>query len=111
MFLDTLDNAAATGLPLVVNYITGFPGEAPDEAARWLQWVEREIALRRPALVAKVEHNTFQMERLAPLARDPRIDITRTWPWATVLGWWWKGAWRTRERHTREAREAPSVGA
>lgn len=74
-----------------MNLITGFPGE--DRAA-----AEAMRASVHDALVAaggpgfgQVEHNTFELERLAPLARDPRIEITGSWPWASVMDWRWKG--------------------
>jgi hypothetical protein len=44
----------------------------------------------RPALTAKIEHNTFQLERLSPMGREPAqygLVVTERWPWATVLGW------------------------
>jgi hypothetical protein len=73
----------------VVNYITGFPGADPSEEVAWLERVRHEIA-RRPKLLAKVEHNTFQLERMSPMGRMPGaygLDVTQSWPWSTVLAW------------------------
>lgn len=89
LFLRTLDAAAQAGVGLVVNYITGFPGQDPAAAAGELAWVREEIR-QRPGLRAIVEHNDFQLERLSPMVRHTEalgIAITREWPWASVLEW------------------------
>ena len=90
LFLRVLDAAAAAGVGMVVNYITGFPGEDAAAGVRDLGWVEEQLALRRPGLRAVLEHNGFQLERLSPMARRPEafgVRVTGEWPWATVLGW------------------------
>jgi hypothetical protein len=89
LFLRTLDAAAASGIALVVNYITGFPGIDRSEEDEWLERVRAEVGRRSHALVAKIEHNEFQLERGAPLARAlPRgLRITGAWPWSSVLAW------------------------
>ncbi len=89
LFLRTLDAAAEAEIGLVINYITGFPGQDPEAAARELDWLRGEIA-RRPGLHALVEHNEFQLERLSPMvpnARSHGLAITGEWPWSSVLGW------------------------
>lgn len=89
LFLRTLDAAADAGVGLVVNYITGFPGQDPGAAAEELGWVREEIA-RRSGLRAVVEHNEFQLERLSPMAQRADawgLEVTAEWPWASVLGW------------------------
>lgn len=89
LFLAVLDAAAEARVGLVVNYITGFPGADPSEEVAWLERVRHEIA-RRPKLLAKVEHNTFQLERMSPVGRMPGaygLDVTQSWPWSTVLAW------------------------
>jgi len=89
LFLRVLDAAGEADVGLVVNYITGFPGQDGFAAAEELAWVREEI-IRRPRLRAVVEHNDFQLERLSPMARSPeawRIEVTGEWPWASVLGW------------------------
>jgi len=89
LFLRTLDAAGSAGMGLVVNYMTGFPGQNRNDAARELEWVREELA-RRAGLRAIVEHNDFQLERLSPMARSPEahgIAVTGQWPWASVLGW------------------------
>jgi len=83
-----IEAAAATGVGLVVNYITGFPGEDLRAELLLLKHVERLVD--RPDLRARVEHNTFQLERLAPMARNPGrygIRVLASWPWASVLAW------------------------
>ena len=83
-----VDAAAATGIGLVVNYITGFPGEDLRGELMLLEHVRNLID--RPGLRARVEHNTFQLERLAPMARHPGeygIRVLASWPWASVLAW------------------------
>jgi len=83
-----IDAAAATGIGLVVNYITGFPGEDLGGELFLLEHVRR--LLDRPDLRAHLEHNTFQLERLAPMARNPGrygVRVLASWPWASVLAW------------------------
>jgi hypothetical protein len=89
LFRRTLDAAASAGIALVVNYMTGFPGADPEIERTYLDEVRAELAAR-PALTAKIEHNTFQLERLSPMGREPArygLVVTERWPWATVLGW------------------------
>lgn len=89
LFLRVLDAATNAGMGLVVNYMTGFPGQNSKAAAEELAWVREQLAMR-PGLRAIVEHNDFQLERLSPMARSPEthgIEVTGQWPWATVLGW------------------------
>lgn len=83
-----LDAAEFAGLPLVLNMITGFPGEDESQASHWLARVRAEAA-RRSRLKARIEHNRFELERRAALVSDPRIQVVEEWPWATVLGWRW----------------------
>jgi hypothetical protein len=83
-----LDAATEAGIALVVNYITGFPGE--DLQAELLLLEHVRNLLDRPDLDARIEHNTFQLERLAPMGRQPGrygIRILGSWPWASVLAW------------------------
>lgn len=89
LFVRVLDAAGDAGVGLVVNYMTGFPRQSRREAALDLEWVREQLA-RQPGLRAIVEHNDFQLERLSPMARSPEahgIEVTRQWPWASVLGW------------------------
>jgi hypothetical protein len=40
--------------------------------------------------VAKVEHNTFQLERLSSMGRSPAafgLGSVRSWPWESVMEW------------------------
>ncbi len=89
LFEATLDHAAAAGVGLIVNYITGFPHADADAERRERASVEAAIE-RRPALRARVEHNRFQLERLSPMGRAPErygLRVTASWPWASVLAW------------------------
>lgn len=89
LFLGFLNAAAAVGISVVVNYITGLPGADAREERRWLATVLAEIKTR-PSLTAKVEHNEFQLERLSPMGRSPDqfgLVVTGSWPWASVLNW------------------------
>lgn len=89
LFLCVLDAAADANVGLVVNYMTGFPGQNARAAADELAWVHEQLE-KRQGLRAIVEHNDFQLERLSPMARSPQahgIEVTGQWPWASVLGW------------------------
>lgn len=90
LLLDVLDAAAAARLPIVANYITGFPGEDPADADRTLAWLESAISARAPSLRAKVEHHRFELDRLAPIAgasAPPGLRVISEWPWSSVLDW------------------------
>ncbi len=107
LFLSFLDAAERAGIAVVVNYITGFPGTDPDEEQEWLQRVQAELATR-PGLVAKVEHNTFQLERMSPMGQHPErygLSVIRAWPWASVL------AWATSPRATEGRTQFPPSGS
>jgi len=82
------DVASVSGdFSLVVNYMTDFPWENSVESLAKLDEVK--------SLVSKVlgergcvEHNSFELERLAPIARTPALFGIRSvtaWPWASVL--------------------------
>ncbi len=89
LFLRVLDAAGEADVGLVVNYMTGFPGQNRVSAADELDWVRGQLE-SRSGLRAIVEHNDFQLERLSPMARSPEangIEVTGQWPWASVLGW------------------------
>lgn len=91
LFVRTLDAASRAGIALVVNYMTGFPGVSNDDELWWRAWLEEELR-RRPSLRAKVEHNRFELERLAPLAQrpPPGLRVVDAWPWSSVLDWTWE---------------------
>lgn len=89
-FSEFLDAASATNISVVVNCITGFPGVDPSDEAYSKAIIEHALKRRRPALVSKLEHNQFQLERLAPMALTPEqfsMRITKRSPWASVLEW------------------------
>ena len=87
LFAKVLDACASAGVHPVVNLITGFPGEEAAAAAEMLAQVERALFVAGGAEFGQVEHNAFELERLAPMASDPRIEITASWPWASVVDW------------------------
>jgi hypothetical protein len=89
LFVRTLDAAEAAGLAVVINYMTALPGADAEQDQLWLERV-RDSLRTRPNLVAKVEHNTFELERLSPIGRSPEsfgVRVTKTWPWATIMEW------------------------
>jgi len=82
-----LDAAAAAGVGIVINYMTGLPGADREEEQRWLRVLRDEVA-ERPLLKAMIEHNTFQLEMLSPMGVDPAaygIEVVRRWPWSSLL--------------------------
>ncbi len=84
-----LDAAAEARISLVVNYMVGVPGVEPPEERRDLDWVRRQLQ-NRPRLIAHLEMNTMQLERLSPLGQEPMrhgLMVTKTWPWASVMAW------------------------
>jgi hypothetical protein len=56
-----------------------------------LAQVEQTLVAAAGKDFGQIEHNTFELERLAPMAKDPRIEITASWPWASVMDWRWRG--------------------
>jgi hypothetical protein len=90
LLLKVLDACAQAGVHTVINVITGFPGENPDAASAMIAQVERALVGAGGHGFGQVEHNAFELERLAPIAKDPRIEITGSWPWASVMDWRWK---------------------
>ena len=89
-FFEFLDAASAVNIAVVVNYITGLPGVDRAEEARSRLVTEQALTSRQPALVSKLEHNTFQLERLAPMGLTPErfgMRVTKRSPWASVLEW------------------------
>jgi hypothetical protein len=84
-----LDAATAAKIAVVVNYMTGLPTVDPVEEQRCMACVE--AALRaRSALVWKLEHNRFQLERLSAMAQAPEtygMRITQRSPWSSELAW------------------------
>lgn len=87
LFNRFLDAAEFSGIAVVINYMTGLPGADPDEEQKWYEYVKSE-AVRRPNLKARIEHNTFQLELLSEIGRNPKkynIEILSEWPWSTIL--------------------------
>jgi hypothetical protein len=88
LFLDVLDAAAGARIALVVNYMTGFPGVDAGEEEDWLERVRAAVSERD--LIAKVEHNVFQLERRSPMGQQPArsgMRVTSMWPWSSVMEW------------------------
>lgn len=82
-----LDAAAAAGVGIVINYMTGLPSADREEEQRWLRVLRDEVDAR-PALKAMIEHNTFQLEMLSPMGSNPSaygIEVVRRWPWSSLL--------------------------
>lgn len=87
-----LQVSSVPNLSVVVNYMTGFPWENPIQAQDKLDLV-RDIVkhnLDRETVRGKVEHNTFELERLSPMAQNPskysiRQENLKMWPWASII--------------------------
>jgi hypothetical protein len=87
LFRSFLDAATAAQVAIVINYMTGLPGADPAEEAKWLEVVRAEVR-QRPELNARVEHNTFQLEHLSPMGREPEkygLEVVAEWPWSSLL--------------------------
>ncbi len=88
LFLATLDATGSAGIGLVVNYMLGLPGENSAEALKYLDRLHRILDdARRTGARVLLEENHFQLERLAPVAASNLVEITGSWPWASVLRW------------------------
>ena len=88
-FLNLLKGGAKRNIHLVVNYITGFPGQDEAAALNQLEKVQ-EIIESVPRLNARLEHNTLDVHRLSRMGRNPSeysIRITGRWPWASTMEW------------------------
>jgi hypothetical protein len=84
-----LDAAALAKIAVVVNYMTGLPHVDREEELRCKAMAEHAMRAR-PTLVSKQEHNTFQLERLSPMAHAPEsygLRITKRASWSSVLSW------------------------
>ena len=82
------DVASVPDITLVVNYMVGFPWESPDEALAKLDEARRILEKHLGGEKACIELNSFELERLAPMARFPEaygINRVTAWPWASVL--------------------------
>lgn len=89
LLVQVLDAAMESGLAVVLNYITGFPGTAPGADERWLGFVRHSLEAR-PSVTAKLSVSQFELERQAPMARAPEsygIRVLRSWPWSSRLDW------------------------
>jgi hypothetical protein len=74
---------------VVLNFMSGYPGQSFEEARQDLRQVER-VVRSAPEVSVTTERNLLQVQRRSPLAREPErfgIRITDSWPWATSLGW------------------------
>jgi len=86
-----LGDCIRAGIFPVVNVITGFPGEGAAEGRRMVHEVDLLLRQLGGEGGYHLEHNRFELERLAPLTGHPAIEITESWPWASVLEWRWLG--------------------
>lgn len=84
-----LEAASSAGISVVLNYMTGFPWEDSRQADALLQELKDRLGRYR-GLIARVEHNRFNLERLSPMAIQPEkysLEITGMWPWSSILDW------------------------
>lgn len=89
LLTNLLKNLESTSISLIVNYMTGFPGEPYSEAYETLLET-KELIENWNGVNVKIEHNTLQVQRLSHMARHPEeyeMNITGDWPWASVLEW------------------------
>jgi hypothetical protein len=86
-----LSGCAAAGVHPIINLITGFPGEAEGAGEDLINDVQLTLEKVGGPDFGQIEHNRFELERLAPLARDPRMRVRESWPWASVMDWEWVG--------------------
>lgn len=76
------------GVSVVVNYMTGYPWEDPAVAKAKYHETINLIAQYGLQDRVCVEHNSFELERQAPMARSPGLfgmKVRESWPWASVL--------------------------
>jgi hypothetical protein len=85
-----LEACALAGVFPVVNVMTGFPGEDAGAAEEMLRDV-RDLLEAECGGWGLVKHNIFELAPLAPLAGHPGIEITASWPWASMVAWTWRG--------------------
>jgi hypothetical protein len=81
-----------SGLAVVCNYITGFPWEDPQESKREYERAKRLVKYYLNER-GKLEHNTFELERQSPMARNPeRFDLDKVrlkfWPCKYFVASW-----------------------
>jgi hypothetical protein len=86
-----LEACAAAGVHPVINLMTCFPGEEPAEADALPGPVHDALVATGGQGFGQVEHNTFELERLAPLVHYPRLRVGASWPWASLMDWAWCG--------------------
>ncbi len=79
--ISIVEEGARCGVRLVLNYMTGFPGEDLSAAREALD-VVRALASDHGHVV---EHHEFELERRAPLAKV--VNPTASWPWASIVEW------------------------
>ena len=83
------DHLRGRNIHLVINLMTGFPGESYED---WLE-LEQEIQYWDKTyddVLFSVEKNIFQLEEESPMAKEPQkfgIQITKTYPWTNVCQW------------------------
>ena len=82
------DVSKVPDLTLVVNYMIGFPWEDRNEALLKLEEAKLILDTNLGKERSCIELNTFELERLAPMARFPEvygIQRVKGWPWASVM--------------------------
>lgn len=84
-----LADAEGLDLWLVLNMMSGFPDQRPEEAA----WEARELRRaiqRHPETRVHVEHNTLEIERRSVLAARPGafgLTLGAPGPWSSIVPW------------------------
>jgi len=88
-FQNLLQGVAKSNIHLIVNCMTGFPGQDEKTASKQIREVKKMID-DTPQIKSRIEHNTLEVHRLSRMGRDPSkygIKITKRWPWASSMGW------------------------
>ena len=90
LFEEFLRNVAKVpGLSLVINYITDFPWEDPSVSSSALEEA-RDLLHMHLGARGMLEHNSFELERLSPMAKNPEMfginkESLQFYPWASVV--------------------------
>jgi radical SAM superfamily enzyme YgiQ (UPF0313 family) len=91
-FDQAIEGCGRHGISLIVNYITGFPGENEHKSGELLKSLDSRLdrLSKEGRLQARTEHHKFRLERMSPMATNPSdygIVVTGKWPWSSILEW------------------------
>ena len=84
-----LADAEGLDLWLVLNMMSGFPGQPAEQAAREAQELRRALQ-RHPGTRVHVEHNVLEVERRSMLAARPAafgVTLGAPGPWSSIVPW------------------------